>query len=60
VVSFHQPRFLYSVLTAQNLNLEDCVELEQDIKMYLSLEKSPINIEFWEVSAAQQGRSQVA
>lgn len=34
----------------ENLNLEDCVELEQDIKMYLSLEKSPINIEFWEVS----------
>ncbi|WVQ67795.1 uncharacterized protein L199_006000 [Kwoniella botswanensis] len=31
-----------------NLNLEDCVELEHDIKMYLSLEKSPINIEFWE------------
>ncbi|KAK8864289.1 hypothetical protein IAR55_001535 [Kwoniella newhampshirensis] len=31
-----------------NLNLEDCIELEQDIKMYLSLEKSPINIEFWE------------
>ncbi|WVQ83197.1 hypothetical protein IAT38_005336 [Cryptococcus sp. DSM 104549] len=31
-----------------NLNLEDCVELEQDIKMYLSLEKSPINIEFWQ------------
>ncbi|WRT66241.1 uncharacterized protein IL334_003194 [Kwoniella shivajii] len=31
-----------------NLNLEDCVELENDIKMYLSLEKSPINIEFWE------------
>jgi len=26
------------------------VELEQDIKMYLSLEKSPINIEFWEVT----------
>jgi len=33
----------------QNLNLEDCAELEQDIRMYLSLEKSPINIEFWEV-----------
>ena len=33
----------------QNLNLEDCVELEHDIKMYLSLEKSPINTEFWEV-----------
>ncbi|WWC89448.1 uncharacterized protein L201_004372 [Kwoniella dendrophila CBS 6074] len=32
----------------ENLNLEDCVELEHDIKMYLSLEKSPINIEFWE------------
>ncbi|ORY34113.1 mid region of cactin-domain-containing protein [Naematelia encephala] len=32
----------------ENLNLEDCIELEQDIKMYLSLEKSPINIEFWE------------
>lgn len=30
--------------------MEDCVELEQDIRMYLSLEKSPINIEFWEVS----------
>ncbi|TYJ57007.1 hypothetical protein B9479_002286 [Cryptococcus floricola] len=30
-----------------NLTLEDCAELEQDIKMYLSLEKSPINIEFW-------------
>ena len=28
------------------------MELEQDIKMYLSLEKSPINIEFWEVSPA--------
>ena len=34
----------------QNLNESDCVELEQDIKMYLSLEKSPINMEFWEVS----------
>ena len=32
----------------ENLNLEDCIELEQDIKMYLSLEKSPINTEFWE------------
>ncbi|WVQ99282.1 hypothetical protein IAU59_006414 [Kwoniella sp. CBS 9459] len=32
----------------ENLNLEDCIELERDIKMYLSLEKSPINIEFWE------------
>jgi hypothetical protein len=36
-------------LTTQNLNLEDCEELEIDIKMYISLEKSPINIEFWEV-----------
>lgn len=34
----------------ENLTLDDCVELEQDIKMYLSLEKSPINIEFWQVS----------
>lgn len=33
-----------------NLTLDDCVELEQDIKMYLSLEKSAINIEFWQVS----------
>ncbi|OWZ60198.1 cactin [Cryptococcus neoformans c45] len=32
----------------ENLTLDDCVELEQDIKMYLSLEKSPINIEFWQ------------
>ncbi|KAK4683925.1 cactin, partial [Tremellales sp. Uapishka_1] len=31
-----------------NLNEEDCMELENDIKMYLSLEKSPLNIEFWE------------
>lgn len=36
-------------LKKQNLNLEDCEELEQDIRMYISLEKSPINIEFWEV-----------
>lgn len=36
-------------LTNKNLNLEDCEELEQDIRMYISLEKSPINIEFWEV-----------
>lgn len=28
--------------------MEDCVELEQDIKMYHTLESSPINIEFWE------------
>lgn len=34
----------------ENLTLDDCVELEQDIKMYLSLEKSVINIEFWQVS----------
>ena len=32
--------------------MDDCIELEQDIKMYLSLEKSPINMEFWEVSHA--------
>jgi len=31
--------------------MEDCVELEHDIKMYLSLETSPINIEFWEAMA---------
>ncbi|KAL7421742.1 hypothetical protein Q5752_003513 [Cryptotrichosporon argae] len=31
-----------------NLTLDDCVELKEDIAMYLSLEKSPINIEFWE------------
>ena len=36
--------------SCQNLNLADCIELEQDIKMYLSLERSPINVEFWEVS----------
>lgn len=40
----------------ENLNLEDCVELEQDIKMYLSLEKSPINVEFWEVCSSYQLR----
>jgi hypothetical protein len=35
--------------------MEDCVELEQDIRMYLSLERSPINIEFWEVSPEPAG-----
>ena len=44
-------RCLSSCRIVQNLNLDDCIELEHDIKMYLSLEKSPINIEFWEVSA---------
>lgn len=28
--------------------MDDTVELEQDIKMYLSLEKSAVNIQFWE------------
>ncbi|WVO16315.1 hypothetical protein L204_103990 [Cryptococcus depauperatus] len=31
-----------------NLTLEDCIELQNDIKMYLNLEKSPVNIEFWQ------------
>jgi hypothetical protein len=33
----------------QNLTLEDTQELEEDIKMYLSLEKSEANLEFWRV-----------
>lgn len=36
-------------LIFENLTLEDTEELYQDIKMYLSLEKSPTNVEFWEV-----------
>ena len=31
----------------QNLTLEDSEELHEDIKMYLSLEKSEANLEFW-------------
>jgi hypothetical protein len=38
-------------LIFENLTLADTEELKQDIQMYLSLEKSPTNIEFWEVSA---------
>lgn len=37
-------------LIFENLTLEDTEELQQDIQMYLSLEKSPTNIEFWQVS----------
>lgn len=37
-------------LIFENLTLADTEELKQDIQMYLSLEKSPTNIEFWEVS----------
>lgn len=37
-------------LIFDNLTLEDMDELSGDIKMYLSLEKAPVNIEFWEVS----------
>ena len=36
-------------LIFDNLTLEDMEELSGDIKMYLSLEKAPVNIEFWEV-----------
>jgi len=35
-------------LIFDNLTLEDTEELLADIKMYLSLEKAPVNIEFWE------------
>ncbi|KAJ9106383.1 hypothetical protein QFC21_001529 [Naganishia friedmannii] len=35
-------------LIFENLTLQDTEELEQDIRMYLSLEKSPTNREFWE------------
>lgn len=28
--------------------MDDCVELEQDIQMYRSLERSPINVDFWD------------
>lgn len=35
-------------LIFDNLTLEDTGELYQDIRMYLSLEKTPVNIEFWE------------
>ncbi|GHJ88471.1 hypothetical protein NliqN6_4873 [Naganishia liquefaciens] len=35
-------------LIFENLTLADTEELKQDIQMYLSLEKSPTNIEFWE------------
>lgn len=49
-VSFFRRCLETLLICDQNLNEEDCVELEQDIKMYLSLEKSPINMEFWEVS----------
>lgn len=34
-------------LHVQNLTLEDSEELHEDIKMYLSLEKSEANLEFW-------------
>jgi hypothetical protein len=37
-------------LIFDNLTLDDMEELMSDIKIYLSLEKSPVNIEFWEVS----------
>ncbi len=37
-------------LIFENLTLEDTEELYADIRMYLSLEKSPTNIDFWEVS----------
>jgi hypothetical protein len=40
-------------LIFENLTLEDMEELSGDIKMYLSLEKAPVNIEFWEVSRAR-------
>jgi hypothetical protein len=36
-------------LIFENLTLEDTEELYADIRMYLSLEKSPTNIDFWEV-----------
>jgi hypothetical protein len=39
-------------LIFENLTLADTEELKQDIQMYLSLEKSPTNIEFWEVSTS--------
>lgn len=35
-------------LIFDNLTLEDTEELLHDIKMYLSLEKAAVNIEFWE------------
>ncbi|KAI5454835.1 hypothetical protein NCC49_002117 [Naganishia albida] len=38
-------------LIFENLTLEDTEELQQDIQMYLSLEKSPTNIEFWKCMA---------
>lgn len=31
----------------QNITLEETEDLEQDIKMYLSLESSPANVDFW-------------
>jgi len=33
----------------QNLTLADTEELFEDIRLYLSLEKAPSNIEFWQV-----------
>jgi hypothetical protein len=33
----------------QNLTLADTEELYEDIRLYLSLEKSPSNVEFWQV-----------
>ncbi|KAJ9124314.1 hypothetical protein QFC22_001114 [Naganishia vaughanmartiniae] len=46
-------------LIFENLTLQDTEELEQDIRMYLSLEKSPTNKEFWEDPnlPAAQGQS---
>ena len=44
-------------LIFENLTLADTEELKQDIQMYLSLEKSPTNIEFWEVSRCQRESS---
>ncbi len=41
-------------LIFENLTLEDTEELYQDIRMYLSLEKSATNIEFWQVSRIVQ------
>ena len=38
-----------TINTLQNLTLEETEELEEDINMYLSLEKSETNLDFWKV-----------
>ena len=40
----------------ENLTLADTEELFEDIRLYLSLEKAPSNIEFWQVCTVSSQR----